>query len=161
MARLILAVTILAAGFVAAGARAETPDDQADTRFTFNQMNDGFLRLDRRTGQVSFCTRSTGWTCRLVPDDRAAYEAEITRLQSELDTLKTAQADQRALTPIAPEDIPRPPAPLAEATPPGKGPVLTMPSDADVDRAMAFIEKLWKRLVEMMSNLQRDLQKKT
>ena len=36
-----------------------------------------------------------------------------------------------------------------------------MPSDAELDRVMGFIEKVWRRLVEMMVDLQRDMQRKS
>ena len=47
------------------------------------------LRLDGRTGQVSLCGRAAaGWACQAVPDERAALEAEIARLQDDNAALK-------------------------------------------------------------------------
>src|SRR5215468_11129857 len=78
-------------GLVALGAaatHAETVDNE-DSRFTFHRTDDGYLRLDGRSGQVSICTRRpAGWLCRLVPDERAALEGEIARLQSDNAALK-------------------------------------------------------------------------
>ena len=34
---------------------------------------------------------------------------------------------------------------------------LQLPSDADIDRMMAFIERVWRRLVDMVVNAQRDM----
>ena len=37
--------------------------------------DDGYLRLDQRTGQVSLCSRAVvGWACQPVPDERTALE---------------------------------------------------------------------------------------
>ena len=36
-----------------------------------------------------------------------------------------------------------------------------MPSDAELDRAFAFMKNVWRRLVDMMVDLQRDMQKKS
>ena len=36
-----------------------------------------------------------------------------------------------------------------------------MPSDAELDRALAFMKNVWRRLVDMMVDLQRDMQKKS
>jgi hypothetical protein len=36
-----------------------------------------------------------------------------------------------------------------------------MPSEAELDRAIGFMKNVWKKLVEMMVELQRDIQKKT
>ena len=33
---------------------------------------------------------------------------------------------------------------------------LTLPSDQDIDRAMGFLERAWRRLVEMANRIQRD-----
>jgi hypothetical protein len=41
------------------------------------------------------------------------------------------------------------------------GPDLKSPNDSEIDRVMTYMEKIWRRLVEMMQNLQRDLQKKS
>ena len=44
-----------------------------------------------RTGQVAFCSPHTvGWACQAVPEDRAALEKEIARLQDEVASLKKA-----------------------------------------------------------------------
>ena len=60
-----------------------------DSRYTFHRVEDGYLRLDGRTGQVSMCARRpVGWACQAVPDERAALEAEIARLQGENAALK-------------------------------------------------------------------------
>ncbi|MFW1581987.1 hypothetical protein ACEV7R_23445, partial [Vibrio parahaemolyticus] len=46
-------------------------------------------RLDTRSGAVSTCTNSSaGWACYIVPDERAALDAEIGRLQADNDKLK-------------------------------------------------------------------------
>ena len=36
-----------------------------------------------------------------------------------------------------------------------------LPSDAELDQAMAFMKKVWRRLIEMMADLQRDMQRKS
>ena len=35
------------------------------------------------------------------------------------------------------------------------------PTEAELDRAIAFMKKVWRRLVEMMVDLQRDIQRKS
>jgi hypothetical protein len=45
-----------------------------DSRFTLHATDDGYLRLDGRTGQVAACARRAGdWTCQAV-DERATPE---------------------------------------------------------------------------------------
>ena len=70
-------------------ARKTAQPEGDDNRYTFNRADDGYLRLDGRTGQVSLCTRRTvGWACQTVADERSALEAEIARLQNENVALK-------------------------------------------------------------------------
>jgi hypothetical protein len=84
----VLALTLSLADFAAASAQTATPDGE-NGRYSFNPVADGVLRLDTRTGQVSQCSRSdAGWACKVVPDERAALETEIVRLQAENATLK-------------------------------------------------------------------------
>jgi hypothetical protein len=88
-----------------------------------------------------------------VPDDRSAFEGEIERLQRENGQLKKALLDRGLALPGGMKGgEASPPRPPQDVTP-------GLPSDAEVERAMSFIEKIWRRLVEMMMNIQRDLKK--
>ena len=52
----------------------------------------GFLRLDKETGAVSFCTVDAGLSvCRVSADERAALENEIARLRRDNAELKAAR----------------------------------------------------------------------
>ena len=134
-------------------------DDRSDdtgarataNRYSFNRVDDGFLRLDNQTGQISFCSPHTvGWACEAVPEDRAALEKEIGRLQDEVASLKRQIATLR-------EPPPRPPAPLTPPSDKNGDGGLKMPNREDIDRARTAVENAWRRLVEMLTNLQRDL----
>lgn len=62
-----------------------TPVEQQG-RFSFTPVDGGVLKLDTQTGRVSMCSNgSGGFACVAVPDSRDAYEAEIARLQAQLD----------------------------------------------------------------------------
>ena len=89
MIRMVLfTVAGLAFGGSAAWAQSPPPEG-ADSRYTFHRVDDGYVRLDGRTGQVSMCVqRPIGWACQAVPDERSALEAEIARLQGESAALK-------------------------------------------------------------------------
>jgi hypothetical protein len=62
--------------------------------------------------------------------------------------------------------VPRPPQtvpPAALAPPPSAKsgePDRASRDDAEIERIMTVMEKVWRHLVEMMMNIQRDLQKK-
>lgn len=158
-----LLVVLCAAGTgatVAGLAHAQAgPPDATDHRYSYNRVDEGYLRLDMRTGQVSLCSRdATGWACRLVPDDRSALETELERLQRENGQLKKALLDRGLPLPGGAKGgatDAAPPRPPHDLTPHPGHPT----PDAEIERALSFIEKIWRRLVEMMMNIQRDLKK--
>ena len=143
-------LTLLLAAVAPASAQTATPDSE-NGRYSFNPVADGVLRLDTRTGQVSQCSRSdAGWACKAVPDERSALETEIARLQSENATMKKE---------LLSRGLPVPGVSAPSGAKPGED-ELKLPSDAEVDRVVAFLEKVWRRLIEMGRNVQKDVEKK-
>jgi hypothetical protein len=150
----LLAMFVIAGSALAAVAHAQPSSPEGgDGRFTFHRADDGYLRLDGRSGQVSMCNRRTsGWQCQLVPDERIALEAEISRLQADNAVLKKELLSRslplpngmRPDEPGSKSQVQRPP----------------LPDDAELNRVMAVMEKIWRRMVEMIMSVQRDLQKR-
>jgi len=153
MVRMAL-ITVVAMVIPGVAALAQgTPAESDDSRYTFNRADDGYLRLDGRTGQVSMCTRrQVGWACQTVPDERTALEAEIARLQGENVTLKKE---------LMARNLPLP-GTIKPDSPGGKSDDqrLQLPDDAELNKVMNFMEKVWRRLVEMIVTLQKDMLKK-
>jgi hypothetical protein len=129
------------------------PTENAEGRFTYSRMNDGYVRLDNRTGQVSFCNKRTvGWTCQLAPEDRGVFENEIARLQEENATLK-----KELLT----HGMPLPGSMKGEPPVAKNGRSFSLPNDANIERMKVMVEKAWRRLVDMITALQKDVLKKS
>ena len=161
--RAIIAVLLLGLAAGVTPALAEHPGESDNGRFTFKEVPEGVLRLDGRTGQVSLCGRITEWACRTLADDRAALENEIGRLFDENATLRKQLEEARRHVPVPPETVPpvatAPTPPAAVPSPPKQGERdLTLPSDADLNRMMAFLEKMWRRLLDMAQRTQRELE---
>jgi hypothetical protein len=156
--RAIIAVLLMALAAGATPAFAQRAGEGDNGRFTFKDVPDGILRLDGRTGQVSLCSRVTEWACRALADDRTALENEIGRLLDENASLRK-QLEEARHAPVPPETVPPAAAPSPPAaTPPKQGERdLTLPSDADLNRMMAFLEKMWRRLLDMAQRSQREL----
>jgi septal ring factor EnvC (AmiA/AmiB activator) len=202
----LLAGPLACLGLWSGGAvAAQATPDSENGRYSFQQTVDGVLRLDTRTGRIASChNRITGWACYAVPDERAALDAEIGRLQQENTALKDSlkkvadeqarfdrdiaalkeaharldaermrlqgELDKRALA--APE--PKIDAPLAKEDSQQRGVAretqreavkgdkankleLQLPDDRDVDRALAFLERAWRRLIDMANRMQKDV----
>jgi hypothetical protein len=145
-----LALTLSLAPLAVVSAQMATPDSESG-RYSFNPVADGVLRLDIRTGQVSHCSRSdAGWACKVVPDERSALETEIVRLQDENATLKKE---------LLARGLPVPGVPGPPGAKHGE-PELKLPSDAEVDKVISFLEKVWRRLIEMGRNVQKEVEKR-
>ena len=96
--------------------------------------------------------RTSGWQCQLVPDERSALEAEISRLQSDNAALKKELLSRNL--PLPDGMRPEQPTPKSQVQRP------QLPDDAELNRIMGVIEKIWRRMVEMIASVQRDLQKR-
>ncbi|MGH6771234.1 MAG: hypothetical protein ACRECO_19690 [Xanthobacteraceae bacterium] len=150
-----LPILCLAAFSLIAPATLAAPPESEDTRYTFHRAGDGYMRLDGRTGSVSICTRRpAGWLCQAVPDDRAALEAEIERLQGDNAALKKALLSHNLPLPGGVRQDP-PPAAKPEVVRP------KAPDETEINRVKVFIEKVWRRLVELIASVQREILRKT
>jgi hypothetical protein len=104
-----------------------------------------------------------------MPDDRATFQAEIARLVAENAALKKELIDHGLSLPqAAPQAAqagqPKGALPQVGAAPPaGRDgePKMRLPSQADLDRMLTYIEKVWRRFIELMVTVQQDLQRKT
>ena len=142
------------------------------SRYTFNRVDGGFLRLDNQTGHIAFCSpQPVGWACQMVPEDRAALEKEIARLQDEVAGLRAEVAALREPAPPRPPGdlTPALPQPPTGAQPPASAPPPPAAVDKsedstklreDLARARAAFESAWRRLVEIIVNLQKDMMRK-
>jgi hypothetical protein len=168
MNRLALPASSLVLLSLLNGAAAQSMPDNENGRYALSPVQDGIIRLDTRTGAVSTCSNSAlGWACYAVPDERAAYDAEIGRLQTEndkskaeIEKLKTELASRPPAEVKTDEALPKSDS-LKKAEPKaaeGERKIeIPLPSDRDMDRVMTFLEQAWRRLVEMAMRMQKDV----
>src|SRR6478736_9136905 len=82
---LMVAMTVFAAP-----ALTQPAPNTEGGRYSFVPVREGLIRLDVKSGEVSTCIgNDTGWTCRVTPDERATFNAEIERLRAETAKLKS------------------------------------------------------------------------
>ena len=152
MDRRTKSTSVLAIAMVGIALALPSAAQELDTdRFHVVDTADGVLRIDRETGSISECQRETsGWVCRLVADDRQAYEAEINRLDAEVERLESDLAD--ALTeldiaggePLTREDAARR--------------ALELPSEEELDAVMDTAEEVMSRFFGMVERLRNDIE---
>lgn len=153
----LAAVMAISGGLVA----AQSAPDSENGRYSMTAIPEGVLRLDTRTGTMSTCSKNAaGWACYAVPDERAAFDAEIGRLQAEVEKLKAQLAAGPTVSGKIDEALPKSD-PLKKAEPKvaeGDRTIeIPLPSDQDVDRVMSFLEKAWRRLIDIASRVQKDV----
>ncbi len=157
-------VTLVLAAMLGCGAAAGLAQEQApllppagappapETRWSFRRVDDGFVRLDNKTGRIAHCTPvHAGWACQAVPEDRAALEQQIARLQDDVAALNKQIAELRAAPPPPPEK--------------GLDVSIRMPTQQEIARARDYLADTltdtWRRLVQMIVRFQHDLLRKS
>ena len=141
-------------------------------RYSFNRVDDGFLRLDNASGEVAYCSaRSVGWACEAVAIDRSVLETEtagvqkqvalLMKLDSEIARLHDEVASlKREIAVLKEPPPPRPPADLSAPLETGSAPSANLPTQQDIARAREYLEETWRRLVEMIVTIQKDIMRK-
>jgi|SRR5215207_814770 len=126
--RFVPATCLLVAGTLSGPALA-----QETGRYTLAPLEGGIVKLDTRTGALTECRRKgDALSCTLVPDERQP-------LQDEIDRLSRENADLRAQ--------------LGSKAPPAGNtatPAPSLPSDAEIDRALSLMERFMRRFKDIL-----------
>jgi hypothetical protein len=146
---------VIAASVMSLPAAADDASPNKDVgRYTFKSVDNGVVRLDSQTGEVALCSqRTVGWACVAAPEDRAAFENEIARLRSENAALKNDILS--AGLPLPSGVAPEPPVAGNNEL------ILRLPSGADVDRAMAYMGRIWNQLFETLARAEKQILNKS
>jgi len=149
-----IAIIIAALSLAAPAIADDAMPDSAGGRYIFGKQPDGFVRLDTQTGEVALCSQKpVGMACEMAPEDRAMLGSEIGRLRGENAALKKDLLSRGLALPS--ETTPEPP--LAQNAEPD----LRLPSDADIDRMVAFVGRVWHRFVDAVQRAQKQVLNKS
>jgi hypothetical protein len=129
----------------ALGGTASAQEVQREGRYALVPVENGILRLDTVTGEVSRCMGAADASaCRLLPDERLAYEAEIRRLEERMDVLEGRMTNLEVPPDRTPGSAPKASGGLAE--------------DREIDRALDLSERVMRRFFGMVRDLKRDFE---
>ncbi len=114
------------------GAQAEDAE-----RYTLEKSGDGFVRMDKTTGEMSICEERAGQlVCRLAADERSAFQDEIDRLEGTVKALDERVAKlESGLS-----------AKLDQA----------LPSDEQIDRTMDTMQKFLRGFMGIVKDLENE-----
>jgi hypothetical protein len=121
---MLLVPAVLSSLALTQGALAQ---DGANDRYTLQKSDSGFIRLDRQTGAMTLCTEAE-WvlTCRMGADERAAYDADLSRLEKRVVALEQQLSGGR---PAMHEPL---------------------PSDAEIDRSIGIMERFMRAFFNLV-----------
>jgi len=132
-------------------------------RYSYAPVDEGFLRLDHKDGDVALCKPgSSGWSCEAVEDKTAAArqkeqadnEKALAALRDDLVGLK------KDIAALRPPSSPPPPHPAPPDTVPPSEETGSITLKQDIARARGFISDTWQRLVTMIENMRKDMIRK-
>lgn len=143
---LILGVIGLAMVGAIVLAQARQTSDTSPERYSVNEQDGGIVRVDKTTGQISFCdVKKSNVICRLGADERDAYEVELERLGERIAMLEK-QVEQPATQTKRPKK--RVPGIARKDS----------QFDKELDKAMDFAESAMRRFFGMVHKLKKDFE---
>lgn len=105
-----------------------------NARFALEKSADGFVRMDRVTGEMSICQETGGQlVCKMAADDRTAFENELDRMQENIDSL----SKRVAILESAPRSL--------------------MPTDEEFDQTMTYMQRFFRGFMDIVKEWDRDL----
>ncbi|WP_417418082.1 hypothetical protein [Hoeflea sp.] len=111
-------------------------EEPGTNRYTMEKTENGVVRLDTLTGEMSICTQQGGQlVCRLAADERRAFEETLSELSARVEVL------ENRLDALAPPD--------RDAD---------LPGEAEIDRAIGAMEKMMRRFLGAVEELRKDFQ---
>ena len=138
--------TIAVAGLVALVTSAATAQPaERPARFSMAPADGGgFVRLDTETGAMAICQRAgSDWACRDMRDNDREVLQERDRLTAENKQLK---AELKRLEDLVVTNSTRGVEP--------KGERFNLPSEEEVDKALSYVERMFKKFRDKMKELE-------
>ncbi len=132
MQRQVIAASALLFSVLALPAGAQDAD-----RYTLERSADGYVRMDRRTGEMSICEERSGQlVCRLAADERSAFQEEVDRLADRLSGLEKRLAELEAAGRSNTEKV--------------------LPTEEDFEKSLGYMERFFRRFMDIVRDFEKD-----
>lgn len=103
------------------------------SRFSLEKTADGYVRLDKSTGEMSICKEQAGQlVCRLAVDDRAALADQVSSMDRRLTAIEGR---------------------LGNLEKSGGRPIEDMPTDEEFEKTMGYMERFFRRFMGVVKEL--------
>lgn len=106
-------------------------------RYRLEKTDNGYVRMDTRTGEMSICQEQTGQlVCKLATDARSAFESEVERLQTAVTALEDRIGKLEAALPAKPQSA--------------------LPSEEEFEKTMGYMERFLRRFLGIAKDLEKE-----
>ena len=127
---------VIGAAVVMAFAAAPAMGQEQVERYQMERTDDGYVRLDTRTGAMSTCQEKSGQLiCRMATDERAAYEGDLDELQDRVDALEERLAALESGRPAA-----------------------SLPDEQEFEQTLGYMERFFRRFMGIVKDFEQDNQ---
>jgi hypothetical protein len=100
---------------------------QETTTYTLEKTDDGYVRMNNKTGEMSICQEKSGQLiCKLAAEERTAYEEDIADLKTRVTKLEATVASMGKIPPV-----------IRDA----------LPSDEEFEKGLSYMEKFMRRFM--------------
>lgn len=107
---------------------------QEADRYQLERTPNGYVRLDKRSGEMSICTeQGSQLVCKMAADDRQAYDSAIDRLQSSVDALSERVTKLES------------------------DPKSTLPSETEFEQSMNYMQRFFRSFMDVVKEFDRDM----
>lgn len=109
---------------------------QESERYRLEKTEQGYVRMDTQTGEMSICEERTGQlVCRVAADERSAFQDEVDRLNT------SVRALEERVTTLE------------------KAPVLPgLPTDEEFDKTIGYMERFFRGFMDIVKDFEKDEQ---
>jgi hypothetical protein len=156
--RTLLRSTIAVCALIATGIETGAVAQEKPGRYVMSPIDGGFARLDTETGLMSVCKgTAANFKCELAPDATVGAQKEAEKNTAEAKELRAEIKRLEELLGLG--DKPEGGNKQAEEQRPGSrpgGPGFKLPSEAEVDQAFDYIEKMVKKFKSKLKQLEGD-----
>lgn len=129
MRRSILALSALMLPLLSLGAVA-----QEGERYRLEKTEQGYVRMDTQTGEMSICEeRTSQLVCRVAADERSALQDEIDRLNTALQGL----AQRVTVLEKAPA-------------------IRSLPTDEEVDKTIGYMQRFFRGFMDIVKDFEKN-----
>jgi hypothetical protein len=150
--RALMRSTVAVCALIATGAVAQ----EKPGRYVMSPIEGGFARLDTETGLMSVCKgTAANFKCELAPDSTGVAQKDAEKNTAEAKELRAEIKRLEELLGLG--DKPEGGNKQAEKQRPGSrpgGPGFKLPSEAEVDQAFDYIEKMVKKFKSKLKQLE-------